>query len=67
MPALEGTSKAYGDHMIVQNFSIRIMRGDRVGIEQHSEAIRKIVFGHAAERCAFHNAAGKRLREREVR
>jgi len=28
----EGISKAYGDHLIVQEFSARIMRGDRVGI-----------------------------------
>jgi ATP-binding cassette subfamily F protein uup len=30
--AAEGISKAYGDQVIVRNFSIRIMRGDRVGI-----------------------------------
>jgi len=30
--AAETISKAYGDHIIVRNFSIRIMRGDRVGI-----------------------------------
>ncbi len=30
--AVEGISKAYGDHTIVRNFSMRIMRGDRVGI-----------------------------------
>src|SRR5437016_4408034 len=30
--AAEGISKAYGDHVVVRNFSIRIMRGDRVGI-----------------------------------
>jgi len=28
----EGISKAYGDHPIVRKFSVRIMRGDRVGI-----------------------------------
>jgi ATP-binding cassette subfamily F protein uup len=28
----EGISKAYGDHLIVQEFSARIIRGDRVGI-----------------------------------
>src|SRR5271154_6056339 len=28
----EGISKAYGDRTIVQNFSTRIMRGDRVGV-----------------------------------
>ena len=28
----EGISKTYGDHPIVRNFSVRIMRGDRVGI-----------------------------------
>ncbi len=28
----EGVSKAYGDHPIVRKFSVRIMRGDRVGI-----------------------------------
>src|SRR5205085_730038 len=28
----EGISKAYGDHLIVRNFSVRVMRGDRVGI-----------------------------------
>jgi ABC transport system ATP-binding/permease protein len=30
--AAEGISKAYGDNVIVRNFSTRIMRGDRVGI-----------------------------------
>jgi ABC transport system ATP-binding/permease protein len=30
--AAEGITKAYGDHMIVRDFSVRIMRGDRVGI-----------------------------------
>jgi ATP-binding cassette subfamily F protein uup len=30
--AAEGITKAYGDHLIVRNFSVRIMRGDRVGI-----------------------------------
>ncbi|HLY44694.1 MAG TPA: ATP-binding cassette domain-containing protein, partial [Stellaceae bacterium] len=30
--AAEGISKAYGERMIVRNFSTRIMRGDRVGI-----------------------------------
>jgi ATP-binding cassette subfamily F protein uup len=30
--AAEGISKAYGDHMVVRNFSLRIMRGDRLGI-----------------------------------
>jgi ATP-binding cassette subfamily F protein uup len=30
--AAKGISKAYGDQAIVRNFSIRIMRGDRVGI-----------------------------------
>ena len=30
--AAEGITKAYGDHRVVQNFSIRIIRGDRVGI-----------------------------------
>ena len=28
----EGISKAYGDRLIVRKFSVRIMRGDRVGI-----------------------------------
>src|SRR5271154_159238 len=28
----EGISKAFGDHPIVRKFSVRIMRGDRVGI-----------------------------------
>jgi ATP-binding cassette subfamily F protein uup len=28
----EGISKAYGDHPILRKFSVRIMRGDRVGI-----------------------------------
>src|ERR1700737_216966 len=28
----EGISKAYGDHVVVRNFSLRVMRGDRVGI-----------------------------------
>jgi ATP-binding cassette subfamily F protein uup len=28
----EGISKAYGDHMVVRNFSLRVMRGDRLGI-----------------------------------
>src|SRR5207245_5576307 len=28
----ERISKAYGDHVVMRNFSIRIMRGDRVGI-----------------------------------
>ena len=28
----EGIAKAYGDHLIVRRFSVRIMRGDRVGI-----------------------------------
>ena len=30
--AAEGISKAYGERMIVRNFSTRIMRGDRLGI-----------------------------------
>jgi ABC transport system ATP-binding/permease protein len=30
--AAEGISKAYGDHLVVRNFSVRVMRGDRVGI-----------------------------------
>jgi len=30
--AAESISKAFGDHLIVRNFSVRIMRGDRVGI-----------------------------------
>src|SRR3984893_2939688 len=30
--AAEGISKAYGDHLVVRNFSMRVMRGDRVGI-----------------------------------
>jgi ABC transport system ATP-binding/permease protein len=30
--AAEGVSKAFGDHILVRNFSIRVMRGDRVGI-----------------------------------
>jgi len=30
--AAEGISKAYGDRIVVRNFSTRIMRGDRVGI-----------------------------------
>src|SRR5260370_26519935 len=30
--ATVGISKAYGDHLIVRNFSVRVMRGDRVGI-----------------------------------
>src|ERR1700730_15139541 len=30
--AAEGISKAYGDHVVVRNFSLRVMRGDRVGI-----------------------------------
>src|SRR6202045_3286429 len=30
--AAEGISKAYDDHLIVRNLSVRIMRGDRVGI-----------------------------------
>jgi ATP-binding cassette subfamily F protein uup len=30
--AVEGISKAYDDRTIVQNFSTRIMRGDRVGV-----------------------------------
>lgn len=30
--AAAGISKAYGDHIIVRNFSTRVMRGDRVGI-----------------------------------
>ena len=30
--AAEGISKAYGDVAVVRNFSIRVMRGDRVGI-----------------------------------
>src|ERR1700751_164880 len=28
----QGISKAFGDHILVRNFSIRVMRGDRVGI-----------------------------------
>ena len=28
----EGISKAYGDHTVVRNFSLRVMRGDRLGI-----------------------------------
>src|SRR6266481_2860266 len=28
----EGISKAYGDHVVVRNFSLRVMRGDRLGI-----------------------------------
>ncbi|MGC2411579.1 MAG: ATP-binding cassette domain-containing protein [Stellaceae bacterium] len=28
----EGISKAYGDRMVVRNFSLRVMRGDRLGI-----------------------------------
>jgi len=28
----DGISKAYGDHVVVRNFSTRILRGDRVGI-----------------------------------
>src|SRR5215470_9659309 len=27
-----GVSKAFGDHILVRNFSIRVMRGDRLGI-----------------------------------
>src|ERR1700726_890357 len=30
--AAEGISKAYDNHLIVRNFSVRVMRGDRVGI-----------------------------------
>jgi len=30
--AAEGVSKAFGDQILVRNFSIRVMRGDRVGI-----------------------------------
>jgi ATP-binding cassette subfamily F protein uup len=30
--AAENISKAYGDHLVVRNFSVRVMRGDRVGI-----------------------------------
>ena len=30
--AAEGVSKAFGDHILVRNFSIRVMRGDRLGI-----------------------------------
>jgi len=30
--AAEGISTAYGDHLLVRNFSVRVMRGDRVGI-----------------------------------
>jgi len=30
--AAEGVSKAFGDHLLVRNFSIRVMRGDRLGI-----------------------------------
>ena len=30
--AAEDVSKAFGDHILVRNFSIRVMRGDRVGI-----------------------------------
>src|SRR5271156_2847552 len=30
--AAEGVAKSYGDHPIVRKFSVRIMRGDRVGI-----------------------------------
>ena len=30
--AAENISKAYGDHLIVRNFSVRVMRGDRVGM-----------------------------------
>jgi ATP-binding cassette subfamily F protein uup len=28
----EGISKTYGDHVVVRNFSLRVMRGDRLGI-----------------------------------
>ena len=28
----EGISKAYGDHVVVRNFSLQVMRGDRLGI-----------------------------------
>jgi ATP-binding cassette subfamily F protein uup len=28
----EGISKSYGDHMVVRNFSLRVQRGDRLGI-----------------------------------
>src|SRR5271165_173242 len=30
--AAEGISKAYDNHLVVRNFSVRVMRGDRVGI-----------------------------------
>jgi ABC transport system ATP-binding/permease protein len=30
--AAEGISKAYGDHVVVRNLSLRVMRGDRLGI-----------------------------------
>src|SRR6202049_5174388 len=30
--AAEGISKAYGDHVVVRNFSLRVERGDRLGI-----------------------------------
>jgi ATP-binding cassette subfamily F protein uup len=30
--AAESISKAYGDHRVVRNFSVRVMRADRVGI-----------------------------------
>src|SRR2546422_10482649 len=28
----DGVSKAYGDNMVVRNFSARVMRGDRIGL-----------------------------------
>src|ERR1700730_7346448 len=30
--AAVGISKAYGDHLVVRNFSVQVMRSDRVGI-----------------------------------
>jgi ATP-binding cassette subfamily F protein uup len=35
----EGISKAYGDHLIVRKFSVRIMRGDRVGARRAGKPI----------------------------